>query len=151
MSPARERSFMIWLPLPEICTRTLGGLCSSARPGGSCTLSATSKLVVTGCWSCTATYNIRARNSAAPLIGQLRAMYCSMLVRIEEAADQCFVDGGVPVRGADHFLHDHPITIDDEALGDSGRLINAADGAVLIVQNVECESQLLYERIDDRR
>ena len=55
MSPASERSLRIWVPLPEICARTLGSFCISARPGGSCTLSVTSKLVVTGCCSCTAT------------------------------------------------------------------------------------------------
>jgi len=55
MSPASERSLRIWLPLPEIWTRTFGGLCTSVRPRGSSTLSVTSKLVVTGCCSCTAT------------------------------------------------------------------------------------------------
>src|SRR5437016_5032295 len=150
MSPASDRSFRIWLPFPEICTRTLGGLCTSARPGGSCTFRSTSKLVVTGCWSCTATYSISARNSAAPLIGQLRVMSWSRLARIEQPADQVFVDGCAPIGGADHLFHDHAVTIDHEALGHAGRLVDASNGTVTVVQDLKCESQVLRELLDDR-
>src|SRR5213592_2237790 len=149
MSPASERSFRIWLPLPEICTRILGGLWTSARPGGSWRLSVTSKLVVTGCCSCTATYNISARNNAAPLIGQLRVISWSRLARIEQPADQVFVDGCAPIRGADDLLHDHAVPVDHEALGHAGRLVDAANGAIPVVQNFECESQILHELLDD--
>src|SRR6185503_8812301 len=59
-----ERSRRTWLPLPEICARILGSFCCSVRPGGSCTFSPSSKSVVTGCCSCTATYSITERKIA---------------------------------------------------------------------------------------
>src|SRR6266699_3759586 len=130
ISPASERSFRIWLPLPEIWTRTLGGFCISVRPRGSCTLSVTSKLVVTGCCSCTATYSISARNSAAPLMGQLRVISWSRLARIEQPADQVLVDRRVPIGRPDDFLDDH---------------------AVAIVQDLERQPQILHELVHDGR
>src|SRR5881396_1250689 len=116
MSPASERSFRIWLPLPEICTRILGGLWTSARPGGSWRVSVTSKLVVTGCCSCTATYSISARNSAAPLIGQLRVIPWNTLVLAQQSSNQHLVDRVLPVGGADHALHNQSLAVDQIAL-----------------------------------
>src|SRR6266566_2669420 len=147
MSPASERSFRIWLPLPEIWTRTLGGLWTSARPGGSWRVSVTSKLVVTGCCSCTATYSISARNSAAPLMGQLRVISWSRLARIEQPADQVLVDRRIPIGCADDFLDDHAVAIDDEALGHPGGLIDPADRSVAIVQDLERQPQILHELV----
>src|SRR5712672_2911613 len=109
ISPASERSFRIWLPLPEIWTRTLGGFCISVRPRGSCTFSVTSKLVVTGCCSCTATYSISAKNSAAPLIGQFRVITCIRLFFIQQPPDQHLADRVIPVRGPDDAFDDQTV------------------------------------------
>src|SRR5439155_17096200 len=116
ISPASERSFRIWLPLPEIWTRTLGGFCISVRPRGSCTFSVTSKLVVTGCCSCTATYSISARNSAAPLIGQLRMIPWNRLVHAQQSTNQHLVDRVLPVGSAEHALNNQSVAIDQIAL-----------------------------------
>src|SRR5207253_3029706 len=148
MSPDRERSLRIWLPLTGIWTRTLGGLCTSARPRGSSTLSVTSTLVVTGCWSCTATYNISARNSAAPLIGQLRVMSCSRLLFIQQPPDEHFVDRILPICGPDDAFHDHTVTIDQVTLRHSENVVRLPDLATGIVQDIECETQGARERHD---
>src|SRR5881396_2896800 len=148
MSPASERSLRIWLPLPEIWTRTLGAGCTSARPRGSSTFSVTSKSVVTGCCSWTATYSISARNSAAPLIGQFRVISWRRLARIEQAPDDGLVDRPVPLGRADHLLHDDAVAVDQEALRHAGQLVGAPDRPSRIVQDVEREAHLVHERHD---
>src|SRR6266446_140292 len=140
MSPANERSFRIWLPLPETCTRTLGGFCSSARPGGSCTFSVTSKLVVTGCCSCTATYSISDRSSAAPLMGQLRMIPWNTLVLTQQASDQHFVDRIFPIGGSDDALDDHPVTVDQITLRHAESVVRFPDIATGVVKDVEREA-----------
>src|SRR5216117_3281713 len=141
MSPASERSLRIWLPLPEIWTRTLGAGCTSARPRGSSTFSVTSKLVVTGCCSCTATYSISARNSAAPLIGQLRVISCNRLLFILQPTDQHLVDGILPVCRSDDAFHDDAIAIDQVTLRYPECVVGLPDLATGIVENVERETQ----------
>src|SRR5881396_3115777 len=136
MSPASERSLRIWLPLPEIWTRTLGAGCTSARPRGSSTFSVTSKLVVTGCCSCTATYSISARKSAAPLIGQFFVSHC-ISVLAQQAANQHFVAGILPISSADDALHDDAGAIDQVALRYAEDVIGFADPAAGVLQDVE--------------
>src|SRR5439155_13907982 len=148
MSPASERSFRIWLPLPEICTRILGGLWTRARPGGSWRLSVTSKLVVTGCCSCTATYSISARNSAAPLIGQLRVIPWNTLGLAQQTSDQHLVDRVFPVCRADDALHDHALAIDDITLRHAENIIRLPDRPAGIVQDVERQAEVIRKRHD---
>src|ERR1043166_4660732 len=104
----------------------------SARPRGSWTFSVTSKLVVTGCCSCTATYSISARNSAAPLIGQFLVSHCILLLA-QQTPDQHFVHGFFPVRGADDALHDHAAAIDHVALRHTKDVIGFADPAARVL------------------
>src|ERR1041384_1191162 len=114
-------------------------------------LRATSKLVVTGCCSCTATYSISASNSAAPLMGQLRVIHCPRLAATEQPPDQLFVLGRFPVGGTDDFFHDHAVAIEYEALRHPGRLINFPDRAAPIVHDLERESHVLDELVDHGR
>src|SRR5213080_3835736 len=91
-----------------------------------------------------------AKNRAASLIGQLRTNSCPRLARtvIDQPPDQGFVHGTVPLRGADHFLDDDAVAIDQEALGHAGGLIRRLDGCRLVVQDVEAQPQRPRERHD---
>src|SRR2546423_4764718 len=110
-------------------------------------LSVTSKLVVTGCCSCTATYSISARKSAAPLIGQFFMSHC-MLLLAQETPDQHFVHRVLPIGGADDALHDHAVTVDQIALRHAKDVVRLSDVSARVVQDVECESQAIRERHD---
>src|SRR3989454_5508039 len=146
----KERSLRISLPVPVITTRTPAGCCRTARPGGIVIASRRAKLCVRGCCAATATYSMIAKNMAANLIGQLRTNSCARLARtvIDQPPDQGFVHGTVPLRGADHFLDDHSVAIDQEALGHAGGLIRLLDGCRLVVQDVEAQPQRPRERHD---
>src|SRR3954471_21463765 len=92
-----------------------------------------------------------ARNSAAPLIGQLRVMSWSRLVRIEETANQVFADGRGPIGRSAHLLDDDALAIDHEAFRDARGLVELSDFSVPIVQNGKCQAHLLHERVYDGR
>src|SRR5580765_7707879 len=94
---------------------------------------------------------MRARNSAAALIGQLRVISWNTLARIEQPANQILVDGRVPVGGADDLLHDDAVAIDDEALRNAGGLVNLTNRAVLIVEDLKRQPHIPHEPGDDRR
>src|SRR4029077_14003827 len=146
----KERSLRISLPFPAMTTVTPQGCCRTVRPGGMVIASRRAKLCVRGCCAATATYSMLAKNGAASLIGQLRTNSCPRLPRtvIDQSPDQGFVHRTIPLRGADHFLDDHPVAIDHPALGHAGRLIGLLDGGRLVVQDVEAEPQLARERHD---
>src|SRR3989441_7638100 len=146
----KERSLRISLPLPEITTFTPAGCCRTVRPGGMPIASRRAKLCVRVCCAATATYSMIAKNRAASLIGQLRTNSCPRLARtvIDQPPDQGFVHGTVPLRGADHFLDDDAVAIDQEALGHAGGLIRLLDGCRLVVQDVEAQPQRPRERHD---
>src|SRR2546422_5131665 len=147
----KERSLRISLPFPVITTVTPAVCCRTVRPGGMPTASRMAKLCDRGCCAATATYSMMAKNTAASLIGQLRTNSCPRLERtvIDQASDQGFVHGTVPLRGADHLLHDHPVAVDHPTFGHAGRLVGLLDGPGLVVQDVEAEPQLTRERPDD--
>src|SRR6266568_4181106 len=147
-SPRTVRSRSTWLPLPEIWAWILGSFCCSVRPGGSCTFKPSSKSVVTGCCSCTATYSINERKIAAPLMGQFRVNSWIRLARIEQPPDQRLVDGAIPLRRADHLLHDDAVAVDQEALRHPRGLVAVADRAARVVQNVEREAHVVHEGHD---
>src|SRR2546425_3125535 len=146
----KERSLRISLPLPEITTFTPAGCCRTVRPGGMPIASRRAKLCVRVCCAATATYSMIEKNRAASLIGQLRTNSCPRLARtvIDQSPDQGFIHRAIPLRGADHFLDDHPVAIDHPALGHAGRLVDPLDGRRLVVQDVEAEPQLARERQD---
>src|SRR5881394_1282995 len=108
-------------------------------------LSVTSKLVVTGCCSCTATYSISARKSAAPLIGQFFVSHC-ISVLAQQAANQHFVAGILPISSADDALHDDARAIDQVALRYAEDVIGFADPAAGVLQDVEREAELVRKR-----
>src|SRR2546427_204866 len=140
----KERSLRISLPFPEIPTITPEGCCRTVRRGGMPIASRRAKLCVRVCCAATATYSMIEKNRAASLIGQLRTNSCPRLARtvIDQSPDQGFIHRAIPLRGADHFLDDHPVAIDHPALGHAGRLVGPLDGRRLVVQDVEAESQL---------
>src|SRR2546425_9327702 len=109
------------------------------------------KLCDKGCCAATATYSMIAKNRAASLIGQLRTISCQRLARtvIDQPLDQGFVDRTVPLRGADHLLDYHAVTIDHPAFGHASRLVRLLDIRRLVVQDVEAEPQLARECHDD--
>src|SRR5256885_15808329 len=146
----KECSLRISLPFPRITTVTPAGCCRTVRPGGMAIASRMTKVCDKGCCAATATYSMIAKNRAASLIGQLRTNSCPRLARtvIDQPPDQGFVHGTVPLRGADHFLDDDAVAIDQEALGHAGGLIRRLDGCRLVVQDVEAQPQRPRERHD---
>src|SRR5256885_9524640 len=107
----KDRSLRISLPFPAMTTVTPVGCWRTVRPGGVAMTSRMAKLCDSGCCAATATYSMIAKNSAASLIGQLRTNGCPRLPRtvIDQPPDQGFVQRAGPLRGADHFHHDHPV------------------------------------------
>src|SRR2546425_10148139 len=146
----KECSWRISLPFPWIPPVPPAGCCRTVRPGGMAIASRMPKVCDKGCCAATATYSMIAKNRAASLIGQLRTNSCPRLARtvIDQLPDQGFIHRAIPLRGADHFLDDHPVAIDHPALGHTGRLVGPLDGRRLVVQDVEAESQLARERHD---
>src|SRR5512135_166403 len=128
--------------LPRSTTVSCFGASSSVRPGGTRTSSFIGSSWVTCSCAATNTYSIRDRNRAASFSPQLRNRPRRTSVLIEQPPQQHVVDGGVPLRGADHFLHDDAVAVDDEALGYAGGLIGLLDLARPVVQDIEAQPQL---------
>src|SRR4051812_16994650 len=122
-----ERSFSSSLPLPLINTTTAPGCSFGGRPGGASTATFSVVASVSVCWAATAAYSMSAKKRAASLIGQFRAMSWVRLMGIEQPLYQCNVYGGIPLFRADHFLDDHTIAINHEALGNARRLQGLLD------------------------
>src|SRR4051812_14561348 len=59
-----------------------------------------------------------------------------------EAFDKPTVDWRVPVLGPDQPLNDDALTVEQEALGDSGRLVDLGDPVTAILEKVEIEAKL---------
>src|SRR6266540_4413933 len=70
------------------------------------------------------------------------------LARIEQPPDDGLVDGPIPLRRADHFLHDDAVAVDQEALRYAHRLVARPNRAARIVQDVEGEAHFVHERHD---
>src|SRR5712691_1035988 len=141
----RDRSLRISAPLPVNTTDTVGGCASSARPGGTSTVTLRSNDWLIGCCAATATYSIRARNTAASLIGQLRVTSRVRLPAIDEPPQQGLVHWAVPLRGANDLLDDQPVAVDHEALWDTGRLVDLLDRPRPVMQDLEGQAEVLGE------
>src|SRR5216117_1943031 len=87
-----------------------------------------------------------AKNTAASLIGQLRAIRSPRLPRIDELPDQGLVRRPVPLRRADDLLDDDAVPLDHEALRHPRGLVESLDGAGAVVQDVEAEPERSEER-----
>src|SRR3989441_2572759 len=146
----RDRSLRISPPFPVNITETVGGCSSSARPGGTSTVTLRSNDWLIGCCAATATYSIRARNTAASLIGQLRVNSRVTLPAIDEPPDEGLVHRAVPLGGADDLLDEPPIAVDHEALRHAGRLIGLLDRPRTVVKDLEGQAELLGEPAHQR-
>src|SRR5690242_8505372 len=140
--------------LPRSTTVSDSGAPSSVRPGGTRTWSCIGCSWVTCSCAATATYRMRARTTAANFSGQLRNRPRRTSVFIEQPPDQDLIHRAIPFRCPNDLLHDHAVTVDDEALGHPRRLILLLDHALAVVEHVEGKAELFDEgvhlgRIDD--
>src|SRR5256885_2334546 len=104
---------------------------------------------VAGCSALTTTHSRTASTSAASFSFQFVVSARSLIRKpslLQQAADQVDGRGLVPLHRPDLLLHDLPVAVDQEALGDARRAVVAADGAGRVAPYVEREPEVPRER-----